>query len=185
MKDDSVNKLKDLVNKRKSRGRIAGGEIMSFWGILIIAAMAVFTYMWPSTFVWVIALAAGIIAQISYFRLKASDSGFSLFWFGNLKYLWLFMLLLLPFLFYIFPFLLNVYPPRAINPLIFLWISIGMFASGLIVEHVSIITGGLILLLLSILSAVFIDYWTIIFYSGMISGVIIPGIWSRYEEKKG
>ncbi len=184
MQDESVNQFEKLVEKRSARGKIAGGEVFAFWGILNLIGYFTYFFLWTSIIVWVIMMVIGVIVQIFYVeRIKKKD-GYQLFWTGIINQLWLFILVLLPFLFYIFPFVFKIYSPIAIFPLIFLWLSIGSLITGLIVEQLSFTLGGLILFVSSILLVLFIDELIIIYPATITAGVIIPGIWSRYEEKK-
>jgi hypothetical protein len=183
MEEETVEKLKKLVEKRKSMEKVAGGEIFAMWGILNIIAFTVFNFIRYSILVWVVMISVGIITQILYVRYLESKSGFRLFWTNKINELWIYMIVLLPFIFFVFPFLLKIYDPWSIFPLISLWISIGMFASGIIVNQLSMKIGGFVFLISSILTVKFLDLWFIIYPASVVCGLIIPGIWSKYEEK--
>ncbi len=183
MKEESIDKLRQLVEKRRSRG-IAGGEIFAMWGFLNLISFTIHYFFINSIIIWIVMLGIGIILQIFYVKFFLNNKGYQLFWFGKINNLWIFMLVLLPFIFIVFPFLLKLYTSYCIYPLILLWLSIGMFVSGLIVEQWSMKIAGMIFLASSILLSFFMDKWNIIYPLSIIFGLIIPGIWSKYEEKK-
>ncbi len=94
------------------------------------------------------------------------------------------MIVLLPFIFFVFPFLMKKYDPWSIFPLISLWLSIGMFASGIIVNQISMKIGGFVFLISSVLIMKFLDLWFIFYPLSVVCGLIVPGIWSKYKEKR-
>jgi MFS family permease len=183
MMNESENQFNKLIEKRKARGKKAGGEVFAYWGILNLIAFFLFSYLWGSLYVWVIMIVLGIILQIIYVRRLQADQEYKLFWFGTINQLWIFMVVLMPFIFYVFPFLLNVYSPINIYPLLFLWLSIGMFISGILVGQLCFKLGGIIFLISCIVTVLFFDMLRVIYPVTMILGLVLPGIWSRYEEE--
>jgi hypothetical protein len=184
MQDETLNQFNKLVEQRSARGKVVGGEIFALWGVLNLIAFFTDYYLWSSIFVWLIMILAGAVIQVVYFRFKVNKPGFRLFWVGIVNQLWLFMVILIPFIFYVFPFLLRIYSPEAIFPLIFLWLSAGLLVTGLIVEQPGFIFGGIATFAAAILLVVFMNSLLIIYPAAIVAGLIIPGIWSRYEEKK-
>jgi len=72
------------------------------------------------------------------------------FWGKMLGEFWGFWTVLLIFLFYAFPFVLKLYPPMAIYPLILFALANGMYVSGLITERISFKAGAIAFLLSSL-----------------------------------
>lgn len=182
MPDESENQFKDLIEKRNARGKTAGGEIFAFWGVLNLISYFIFIFLWNSDFIWPIMIVIGITIQIFYVRRLEFDKGYQLFWYKNVNWLWLFLVVLMPFLFYIFPFLLKMYPPMAIFPLIFLWLSAGLMITGILVEQLCFKLGALVMAFACIITVAFLNLVLVIYPAAIVLGLIIPGIWSRYEE---
>lgn len=183
MHEESMNKLQKLVKERKQRSKICGGEVFAIWGGLNLIAFLVNQFLIDSLAVWLLMLVVGIMIQVFYgLNLKRNECR-ELFWTKNINYLWLHLIVLLPLLFYVFPFLLKIYHAAAIFPLIALWLSLGMFLSGIMVEQKSMIAGSAVYVLTAVLMAFFPDRILIFYPASSVFGLIIPGIWSKYEEK--
>jgi hypothetical protein len=184
MHEDAESQFKELVEKRDARGKIAGGEMFAFWGILNLVFYSIFIFLWRSEIVWPIMIVIGMAVQIFYVRRLENDSGFRLFWYKNTSQLWLFLVILMPFIFYIFPAVLKIYPEMAIYPLMFLWLSIGLMISGILVEQLCFKLGALVMACACIFTVMNFSMIKVIYPAAVLLGLIVPGIWSRYEQKK-
>jgi hypothetical protein len=183
MHEESMDKLQKLVKDRKQRSKIAGGEVFAIWGGLNLLAFFINQFLIDSVYVWLVMMVVGIIIQLVYGKYLKIGECKELFWTKNINKLWLFLIFLFPVLFYVFPFLLKLYHPAAIFPLIALWISLGMFLSGMLIEQKSMLAGSGVYILTAVLMAFFSDKILIIYPLSTVFGLIVPGIWSKYEEK--
>ena len=164
---------------------MGGGEIFAGWGVLNLIALFVSQFLWNSVFVWVIMIVTGIIGQIVYLKI-VSDKGKPII-FGEkaISNLWLFLIAVLPLIFYIYPFVFKIYPASAIFPLIALWLSIGLFISGIIVGQMRYKLGAAVFLLTALLLPLFkgqAQLW--IYTAAIILGLIVPGLWRKQKAKK-
>ncbi|MGA2142116.1 MAG: hypothetical protein ABSG94_06790 [Brevinematales bacterium] len=182
MEDESENQFKELIEKRNARGKMAGGEMFAFWGILNLISYFIFILLWHSDFVWPVMIIIGMTIQVIYVRNLEKDKGYQLFWFKNTSQLWLFLVVLMPLIFYIFPFVLKMYKPMTIFPLIFLWLSAGLMISGIIVEQLCFKLGAAVMACAAVLTVLFFSLVLYIYPVSILLGLIIPGVWSRYEE---
>src|SRR5208283_3990667 len=124
MEDETLNKIKDLVEKRKARVKNTGGEMFAFWGTWALCGYFTYFFIWMSIFVWIIMILVGLAVQIIYVRYLETKAGYKIFWFGNASQFWVFNVVMMPFIFYIFPDLLKIYPSIATIPIMLLWLSI-------------------------------------------------------------
>ncbi|MGC8764373.1 MAG: hypothetical protein ACP5QT_00590 [Brevinematia bacterium] len=178
-----IDKLKEIVTQREERFHLSGGEVFVWWGILSLLAHNIYNLLLPSIFIWIGMIVLGNIGMIAYIFF-AYRSGYKTFWGEMLGEFWFFLTLLLILIFYVFPFVFKLYPPMAIYPFILFSLSIGMYVSGLITQSISFRVGGIIFLISSILLAYNTTWFFWIFNAGILSGLVIPGIWSMYEKRR-
>jgi len=178
----STDKLETIVSKRLKREKISWGEIFIFWGILNLVGIALSLVIGGAT-VWLVLVPLGILAQSLYVHHLRRSSGYLIFYEKAMTELWLFMLILLPVLFYVFPFWFGLYAPRAIMSMVTLWLALALFMSGMLTRSAGIAAGAAPMLAASVLIAFFPDRMPLIFMGAVVLGLIVPGMWSRHAEK--
>ncbi len=183
MEKNSIEKLKEIVERREERETLVGGEIFAGWGVLAIITHNLFNLLFPNVLLWVGMLVIGILAQTIY-TLLAYKNGWSSFWGKMLSAFWIFLTAIFILIVYVYPFLLKLYPPKAIYPLNLLMLSIGMYVSSEIATKFSFKVGSVVFLISSFLTAYNIDLTFIVFNVAILLGLIVPGIWSFYEKRK-
>lgn len=184
---ETSEQMKGMLSRREARYRVAGGEIFAGWGILNLIAMAVQLWVWQSVFVWLLMIAIGIPLQSLYIRhliRQQGDEGFQSFWGQKMGELWVSFLILLTFLIYVFPFLLKLYPPELITVFVYFWLSLAMFYSSILTGQVSIRIGAAVFFLSGCIGALVGTNSPLPYALANILGLIVPGIWSKYEESR-
>ncbi|MCX7872322.1 MAG: hypothetical protein N2487_03455 [Verrucomicrobiae bacterium] len=178
-----MEKLKELISQREERFYLSGGEIFVLWGALSILAHNIYNLLLQHILVWIGMIILGNAAMITYVSI-ACKGGYKTFWGKMLLEFWGGLTLLLVFVFYLFPFVFKLYPPVAIYPLILFMLSIGMYVSGIITESVVFKLGGVAFLISSVLIAHNTTWFFWGYNAAAFFGLVIPGIWSRYEKRK-
>ncbi|MEJ5284809.1 MAG: hypothetical protein ACP5Q5_10715 [Brevinematia bacterium] len=178
-----MEKLKEIVSQREERFYLSGGEVFVWWGVLSLLAHNIYNLLLPNIFVWIGMIVLGNAGMIAYIAI-AFKGGYKTFWGKMLGEFWGFLTILLVFVFYIFPFVLKLFPPMAIYPLILFCLAVGMYVSGLIAQSIAFKVGGIIFLVSSVLLAYNTTWFFWIYNAGTFFGLVIPGIWSRYEKRK-
>ena len=184
MEHESMDELKNMIQKRKARERLVGGEVFAFWGLLNIITYLVYQYVFTSFWVWIIMVVAGISTQIIYVREMKKKLKYKLMWSHRVSILWLGFVLMLPLLFYVYPQVFKIYSQKAVLPIISLGITLGLFSTGLMTLQKSWYFAAGIFLTASISSGACIKAQGWIFMGAMVFGFVIPGIWSKYEQRK-
>lgn len=184
MDKDSFGKLKEIIEKREEREHLSGGEVFVWWGLLNLIAMNVFHFWIYSDWVWIVMIITGIVGQVWYIGFLKRKTGVVMFWGKALSELWIFIVVLLPLLFYVFPVMAGIYSGKAIFPLIFISLCIAMYISGILTSLLAFKIGGVVYLLSAIVCAFKPEWVLYIFNLTTLFGLIIPGIWSFYERRK-
>jgi hypothetical protein len=181
MADD---RLEVLLQNHGKREKNAGGEIFAFWGTLNLLGLALSRAMSEKFFlIWLVLVPSGIVIQSLYIRYLYRHRGFKLFWEHRMTELWSIMLVLLPLFFYVFPVVMKLYQPKAIMSMVTLWLGLALLMSGIIVRQVSLKFGAFAMFTASLLLAYFPEQMYLLYTSAVIAGLIIPGVWSKYEER--
>lgn len=147
-----MEKLKEIVLQREERFYLSGGEVFVWWGLLSIISHNIYNLLLPNVLVWIEMIVIGNAGMIIYISM-AFRGGYKTFWGKMLGEFWVFLTLLLVLVFYVFPFVLKLYPLMAIYPLILFCLSIGMYVSGLIAQSIAFKVGGIVFLAFSVLLA--------------------------------
>lgn len=184
MDQNSINTLKNIIAQRQNRARTIGGEVFAIWGTLNIITSILHKNIWHSPFIWMIMVAIGAPFQAMYVRKLKKRSEFKLFWSFSVSETWLAIVAMLPLIFYVFPHVFHLYTQKAIFPIAYIGLAGGMYFSGILTEKLSMKIGGLLFLACSVLTGVFQDQAHMIHGLAMFFGFIVPGIWSKYEQKK-
>ncbi len=185
MDKNTINNLKDIIEKRENRNKETGGEVFAFWGIINVIALIIYRFIIPSNMIWLIMVLLGIIVHISFQRQRRKREGYSTFLTKTLFEIWIFIVVILPITFYIFPVILKMYNTDVVVPIVALFLALGMFISGVITRKWSLRAGGGIFLIGSILLALNPENKFLYYLLAHIFGLIIPGMISNIEKKKG
>ena len=186
MKDLNLEKLQKLVEERERRENMGGGEIFAGWGVLNLLALATDYFVSCDTLVWIIMILVGITGQIIYLKIASARGKSMIFWEKAISNLWVFLVAILPVIFYLYPFVLKVYPNKAIFPLVMLWLSIGLFVSGIIVGQLRHKIGGFVFLAAAVLTPLLTEQAQVwVYAAAVVLGLIVPGLWKNKFLKKG
>jgi hypothetical protein len=182
-KEQTIEKLKKIVEKRDQLKNKIGGEIFAYWGILSILAYFIFIFAFDHLSLWIIFMVIGWVGSFIIIFLKTRKNYYSFAWHNAMKELWIGIHIAIILLGIVFPFIFHVYSPLYISAVVSLLCGVGMLATGALLKRWSIRAGGIILLFFSIILAALPYIWFL--YPAAIGlGTILPAIWSKLEEKK-
>jgi hypothetical protein len=181
--DETLDKLKELIEKRKERIKSAGSEIFFFWGLILLAGSLVRAFLFISEWVSVITMIAGIAVQIIYIRSKRMGKGYVNLWKNTLNYMWIFIVIIIIIAGVIFP-ACNLYSGQAGSALSFLFASPGAFLSGIWLKKWSFKFGSLVFIIASIFIALpFPENKILVILPAYFLGLVIPGLTGKLEER--
>lgn len=179
-----LNKLDELLTRRKSHSK---PQVMSiffiFWGVMNIVGVWLFELFFYSGFFWLVWIPTGVLFQVILIRLKFTLRGIKLWTLDYIPWIFAFALSGLPFLCYIFPFLMHLYPDYLIFPLCGAWMGFTSLSVGLVLGRPSIIFSGFVFFLGIPAHLLFPTQSAIVFSLISFFSLIIPGVWSIYEER--
>ncbi len=182
--DNSIDKLKDLIDKRISRGKNSGIEIFIIWGVIVLAGYLVNIFLYRSGLVIAIMLLIGAAVQTLYVRIKVKTSGFVILWKKDLNYLWIFTVAVIIIAGVVFPGIVKIYPEDTGTALSLFFIAPAMFITGLLLEKRSVMIGSAVFIIAAIfISLPFPQYRSIVIISAIILGTIAPGIAGKISDR--
>jgi hypothetical protein len=181
----SVTRLQDIIDKRIIREKVAGGEVFAAWGFLILCSIVLQLFFQNKPWIGLAGLLLGIIFQITFVNIMSHKSGYKLLWDHVINSTWIFIVCLIVIINILFPYVFKLYDGIAGSALIFLFLSIGMFFSGVFANKWSLRFGGVVFVLAAICMPLsFIENKYIISFCGIFFGLFLPGIWCMIEERK-
>lgn len=182
--DKNLDKLKDLIEKRKKRIKRSGGEIFTIWGLIILSSFLIKTFLVNSQWVSFFAMAAGIVIQIAYVKIRSRAEGLEMIWNNDLNFMWIYIIIIMIIAGLILPGYFKLYPPAAGSALMFFFAAPGAYITGLWIKKWSIKLSTVIFILASVLM---VYPWpgnrVLVFPAAIILGMIVPGITSQFEGK--
>jgi FtsH-binding integral membrane protein len=182
--DETIDRLKDLIEKRKNRERQSSGEIFILWGFIVLAGYLVSRFLILSGFVILAALAAGIVFQVLFLKRKREKAGFTMIWKNNLNYLWIFIVILMVVTGGFFPAVIKLYSSTAGSAIIFFLCAAGIFISGLLLRKWSIGIGSIVFIIAAVFMALpFPGDKSFVIIPALVLGMIVPGIICLVTDK--
>lgn len=181
-----VQQLEQLIESRSKKEFVVGGEYFACIGLLMIAVMSINKFFVSGWWIWLMGIAGGWVGIFVYDYFREQKNGrYSTRIQKEVFTLWiLFGIIICPLLVVIFPGYLNLYSYKAIYPLIYLILSFSLWMTGIIAVSSEFKAGAVIFLAGTILSIFFNSpfqlFW--IFNIIMLTGLVIPGIVSKYNE---
>lgn len=181
---DLKEKLKNIIDEREKRKFIARGEIFIFWGTLNFITALLYEFVIKSSWIWLGMVIIGTIIMIIYFEYVKRKHGKVVFGGKILMELWIFMMILLPFIFWIFPTYLHLYSTDVIWVLIMIILGIAVYISGIITTTISLRVGGIIMFIAAALTGIKDIHWLIPYSTMVLGGLVLPGIFTIIEGKR-
>ena len=189
MQSADISKLNQIIESRSGKELVIGGEYIAFMGIIIIATNAFNTYVFSDWLIWLIGMIIGWSGIMGYDYLKEKKEGkYSTRVQNEIFSIWIAVGgVAVPFVLLIFPGYFQLYDGKAIRPLIYMVLGLGIWLTGVVAKSSEFRFGAL-----ACVAGIFLSIYLnseiqqmVIFHIVMIAGMIVPGIVSKYNEKRG
>lgn len=180
--------LEQIIQSRNKKDTIIGGEYFAFFGLLLILTYLFSAFIFSDWWIWLLSIGIGWLSIISYeYYRYAKDGRYSTRIQSEIYSTWIIIGgFVLPIILIVFPNFLKLYPGKAICPLTYLVTGIGVALTGVICKDKGFKLGGFVFLIGSFLSVYFNNgiQQLVIFMFVMLLGLVIPGLVSKYNEKR-
>ena len=182
-------RLDQIIESRSRKEKVVGGEYIAFNGALMMAVYAFNYFIHSSWWSWLIGMGIGWAGFIIYSSLKERREGsYSTRIQSEVFAVWIVLAgVALPLAIVVFPGIFHLYCGRAIFAIAYLITGIGVLLTGIIAQSLEFKLGAVAFgaaVFLSIFFNTNIQQFEI-FYFAMSAGMVIPGIVSKYNERKG
>lgn len=181
---DLKEKLKSIIDERENRKSQAGGELFAILGSLNFIAGLLYEFVIESLWIWVAVIVLSVVVTVIYSEYTKRKYGKTVFGSKVMVELWIFTMLILPFLFYVFPAVFHFYSYNVAMIIAFTVLGIAVYISGIITTTISLRVGGVVFLIAATISGFKEVYWFVPYTIMSFGGLILPGIFSIVEAKR-
>lgn len=188
MQNVEVSQLEKIIESRSEKERVVGGEYIAFMGILMIAVYAFNAFVFSDWWVWLLGFGIGWAGILTYDHLREQKEGkYSTRIQSEIYSIWIAIGGVAAPLIFLFYGYFNLFPSKAVCPLMYLIISLGVWLTGVVAKSLEFKLGALAFIAGTFLSIFYNSgiQQLMIFNIVIIAGMIVPGIVSKCNEKSG
>lgn len=178
--------ITSLLQSREKKEGVIGGEYLAFIGMLMTVTYLVNAFIYSHMWVWVGSISLGWVSIVCYEKIRARKEGhYATRIQKEVLSIWVLVGgFAIPTVLFLLPSFFELYSGKAIVPLTYFTLGIGLWLTGAVSKSIEFNVGGALFFVAMFVAASLNSnlYQLILFIGVMSAGLIVPGIVSKVHE---